>query len=153
MRWPQRDSLNLFKKHRVFEELSSWPGTMLLYTWFMVCIIIRFLSLVARHSHENNLLFQALSLLIMAWKRPWKNPRSSMSLKVGMIMMMLLRVSQGIVGRVSQMPMTHSIFPHLFAKIRLALLICPTNCFFCLAPIGEIFRYVKRGYGLQNPWL
>ena len=32
------------------------------------------------------------------------------------------------------MPMTHSIFPHLFAKIRLALLICPTNWVLLLCP-------------------
>ena len=42
-------------------------------------------------THENNLIFQALSVLIMARKRPGKNSRLSMRLKVSTMMM---RVSQ-----------------------------------------------------------
>jgi hypothetical protein len=41
--------------------------------------------------------------------------------------MIVLRVSQGIVGRVSQKPMTRCIFPLLNVKIRLAPWICPIN--------------------------
>ena len=54
-----------------------------------------------------------------------ENPRLRVSVNLWIVLrvsvMKILSASQRVVGRVSQMPTTQSIFPHLFAKKRLDL--------------------------------
>ena len=56
-----------------------------------------------------------------------------------------------LVVRVSQMLMSHSILPHLFAEKRLTLLIFPINWVYCLAQLGKYIEMLNKSRGYKTP--